>query len=663
MQTSQTSRGRRSSFFQGFTNEQFLRPLILLGLTAVFSIETVAAESEARPETSKRPKQYTIEQFMKTVRIGGADFSADDREILFFNNQSGIFNDYSVAVSGGSPRQLTHSTKESTFAVAYLPDGRFLYRYDRGGNENDHLYVLNQGGERDLTPGEKVKASFLDWNADKSAFYYMANGRDARFFDIFKMEVKGFKPTLLYEDNTGYEFGAISRDEKWLAFTKPNTTSDSDIYLYDLTGKAMKHISPHQGDASYSPASFYVESKSLYYLTDDGGEFKYLARYDLATGQKETIEKAPWDIMYAYFSRQGKYRVLAVNEDAHTRIGIIETKTGKTVPLPKLPNGDITGVTISDDEKWMAFYFTGDRSPANLFAYNLATGTTKQLTQSLNPEISPEDLVDSEVVRFKSFDGMTIPSILYRPHGTSASNTAPALVWVHGGPGGQTRTGYSALIQFLVNHGYVVLGINNRGSSGYGKTFFTADDRKHGREPLWDCVESKKYLKSLGYVDEGKIGIIGGSYGGYMVLAALAFKPEEFKVGVDIFGVANWVRTLESIPPYWEAERKALYKEIGDPKADRQMLMDISPLFHADQITRPLMVLQGANDPRVIKPESDDIVSAIKKKGGVVDYVVFDNEGHGFTKKENEIKGDQAILKFLDKYLKGDGRPEKTGLD
>jgi dipeptidyl aminopeptidase/acylaminoacyl peptidase len=360
--------------------------------------------------------------------------------------------------------------------------------------------------------------------------------------------------------------------------------------------------------------------------------------------------------MYAYFSRHGKYRVLAVNDDARTRISVVEARTGNAVRLPKLPDGDITGVSISDDEKLMAFYLNGDRSPANLYVYDFATATTKQLTQSLNPEIAPEDLVDSQVVRFKSFDGMTIPNILYRPHSASAASPAAALVWVHGGPGGQTRPGYSPLLQFLVNHGYVVLGINNRGSSGYGKTFFKADDRKHGREPLWDCVESKKYLNTLGYVDENRIGIIGGSYGGYMVLAALAFKPEEFKVGVDIFGVANWIRTLESVPPYWESFRKALYTEIGDPQKDRQALMDTSPLFHADKITKPLIVLQGANDQRVIKPESDDIVNAIKKKGGVVEYVVFDNEGHGFTKKENEISGDRAILNFLDKHLKGEGR-------
>jgi dipeptidyl aminopeptidase/acylaminoacyl peptidase len=611
------------------------------------------AHAQTATNTSSSVKRYSIEQFMRTVRIGGADFSPDDQEILFHNNQSGIFNVYAIAVAGGTPRQLTHSIKESTYAVDYLPDGRFLYRYDRGGNENDHLYVLEGGKERDLTPGDKVKAAFLGWNAAKSAFYFMVNGRDPHFFDIFKMDVKSFQPTLLYQDTNGYQFGAISRDEKWIAFEKPNTTSDSDIYLYDLDGKTMKHISPHEGDASYSPADFDAESKSLYYLTDDGGEFKYLARYNLASGKKETIEKSDWDIMYAYFSRHGKYRVLAVNDDAHTRINVIETASGKAVPLPKLPNGDITGVTISDDEKLMAFYLNGDRSPANLYVYDFATEKARKLTSSLNPEIAADDLVESEVVRFKSFDGMTIPNVLYRPHGATAAHRAPALVWVHGGPGGQTRTGYSPLLQYLVNHGYAVLGINNRGSSGYGKTFFTADDRKHGHEPLWDCVEAKKYLKSLDYVDQDKIGIIGGSYGGYMVLAALAFKPEEFNVGVDIFGVANWIRTLESIPPYWESQRKALYKEIGDPKTDREMLKEVSPVFHADKITKPLIVLQGANDPRVIKPESDDIVNAIKKKGGIVEYVVFDNEGHGFTKKENETRGYQAILEFLDKHLKG----------
>nr|MBA2241708.1 S9 family peptidase [Chthoniobacterales bacterium] len=300
----------------------------------------------------------------------------------------------------------------------------------------------------------------------------------------------------------------------------------------------------------------------------------------------------------------------------------------------------------------MAFYHDGSRSPANLYVYDFETRKATKLTDSLNPEIDPADLVEAEVVRYKSFDGLEIPAILYRPLGASAQKKVPAIVKVHGGPGGQARMPYNASTQFFVNHGYAVLDVNNRGSSGYGKTFFTADDRKHGREPLWDCVEAKKYLQSLDYVEDSKIGIMGGSYGGYMVLAALAFQPEEFTAGVDIFGVANWVRTLQSIPPYWEAQRKALYSEIGDPEKDLGLLRETSPLFHAEKITKPLIVLQGANDPRVIKPESDEIVEAIKKNDGIVEYVVFDNEGHGFTKKNNEIRAYKAILDFLDKYLR-----------
>ena len=208
-------------------------------------------------------------------------------------------------------------------------------------------------------------------------------------------------------------------------------------------------------------------------------------------------------------------------------------------------------------------------------------------------------------------------------------------------------------MQYLVNHGYVLLGINNRGSSGYGKTFYAADDKKHGHEPLWDCVDAKKYLQSLDYVDPNRIGIIGGSYGGYMVLAALAFQPNEFVAGVDLFGVANWIRTLESIPSWWEAQRTALYQELGDPVKDRARLEEVSPLLHADLIRKPLLVLQGANDPRVLKVESDEIVAAVKKNNVPVDYIVFPDEGHGFTKKKNQIEGYAAALKFLDRYLKG----------
>ena len=623
----------------------------------LITLFTLVISTAAVAQPKKPPvKEYTIEQFMNTVRIGGSSFSADEKSLLFHSNKTGIFNVYSVAVTGGAPTQLTNSTKESTFSVSYFPnDGRFVYEYDRGGNENTHLYLRELNGtERDLTPGDKVKASFVGWSHDRKSFFFSTNERDARFFDVFEMPLDSFKASLIYKDETGLDFGDISNDKKFIAFEKSGgSQADSDVYLYNTATKELKNLTSHTGDVANAPQNFDPDSKHLYFLSDSGGEFRYVARYNLATGKTEVVEKAPWDVSYTYFSRNGKYRVTAVNEDARTKIKIYEQATGKLVDLPKLPNADITGVNISPSEKLMAFYLNGDRSPSNLYVYDFATKKATKLTNSLNPEINAEDLVESQVIRYKSFDGVEIPSILYKPKQASAQNKMPALLMIHGGPGGQTRVGYSPVTQYLVNHGYVILGVNNRGSSGYGKTFFASDDGKHGREPLWDCVEAKKYLASLGYVDEKKIGIMGGSYGGYMVLAALAFKPEEFAVGVDLFGVSNWVRTLQSIPPYWESFRKSLYKEIGDPSKELENLRAVSPLFHADKIVKPLIVLQGANDPRVIKPESDEIVENIKKRNGVVEYVLFDNEGHGFTKKANEIRAYKSILDFLDRYLKG----------
>ncbi|HEX2269373.1 MAG TPA: S9 family peptidase [Pyrinomonadaceae bacterium] len=621
----------------------------LLIATFLILVSSVVAQP------AKKVKQYTIEQFMNTTRIAGSSFSADEKSILFSSNKTGIFNAYTVSVTGGAASQLTNSTKESTYSISYFPtDNRILYSYDRGGNENSHIYLRElDGTERDLTPGEKTKANFIGWAHDRKSFYFTTNERDARFFDLYEMPIDTLKPVLVYKDETGLDFGDISNDKKYIAFQKNGVSqADSDVYLFNVATKEMKNITQHTGEVANSPQAFDVASKYLYYLSDAGSEYQYVARYDLSTGKSETVEKAPWDVSYTYFSRNGKYRVTAINEDARTKITIYDQATGKPVPLPQLPNGVITGVNISPSEKLMAFYLNGDRSPSNLYVYDFATKKATKLTESLNPEINADDLVESEVIRYKSFDGMEIPSILYKPKQASAQQKAPAVLLIHGGPGGQTRVGYSPLTQYLVNHGYVVLGVNNRGSSGYGKTFFAADDGKHGREPLWDCVEAKKYLATLGYVDEKKIGIMGGSYGGYMVLAALAFKPEEFAVGVDIFGVSNWVRTLQSIPPYWESFRKSLYKEIGDPEKELEKLRATSPLFHADKIVKPLIVLQGANDPRVIKAESDEIVESIRKRNGVVEYVLFDNEGHGFTKKANEIRAYKAILDFLDRYLK-----------
>jgi dipeptidyl aminopeptidase/acylaminoacyl peptidase len=609
----------------------------------------------APPQPARPAKTYKIEDFVDTTSVGGASFAPDDSRILFSSNKSGVWNAYTMPAAGGEWTPVTQSATDNNYAVGFFPaDARMLITRDQAGNELNHLYVIEaDGSEKDLTPGENLKADFIGFNHAGDAFFVATNERDAKFFDVYRYDAKGYGRKRIYENTEGYEPGVISDDGRWIALGKTNTTNDNNLYVHDTQGGKTVHISAHAGDALYSGEDFSPDGKHLYYTSNEGSEFARLRRYDLAAGTHEDVQSENWDIAYSYFSHNGKYRVAAINVDGSTAIKLYDAASGAEVPLPALPAGEIRGANISRSEQRMAFYLNGDRQPNDLYVLEFGKPEPTRLTTSLSPKVDAADLVDAQVVRFKARDGMEIPNILWKPHQATAQAKAPALLLVHGGPGGQTTRAYNYVAQFLANNGYVILGINNRGSSGYGKTFFAADDGKHGREPLWDCVDAKKYLQTLDYVDGEKIGIMGGSYGGYMTLAALAFQPEEFKVGVDIFGVSNWVRTLESIPPYWESFRAALYQEIGNPETQLDFLRETSPLFHADKITKPLIVLQGKNDPRVIQAESDDIVAAVKKSGVPVEYVVFDDEGHGFTKKKNQIEGYGKVLAFLDTHLKG----------
>ena len=610
----------------------------------------LAAACQDTPHT-----EYTIEQFMKTTSIRGSSFTPDESEILYSNDKTGIYNAYTVPVDGGEHQALAQDTINSVLAISFFPnDRRILYRGDQGGNELWHIYFRDTDGKvTDLTPGEKERALFAGWAHDEKSFFFTSNKRDPRYMDVYEMEIETFTSKLIFKNDQAFNFGGISNDKRYMAFGKTHTRDNSDIYLYDSKSGSLKLITKHEGDISHSPAGFSTGSKKLYYFTDEDSEFRYLMEYNLETGEHRLFHKEEWGISYMYFSHTGKYRVLGINQDSQTVIRIYDTNTGEHIALPSLPAGAVTSVNISKSEKLLSFYHGSAKSTSDLYSYEIGSRKHTRLTRTMNPEVNPSHLADAEVIRYKSFDDMDIPAVFYKPPHAEWGEKIPALVWVHGGPGGQSRVGYRALIQYLANHGYAVLAVNNRGSGGYGKTFQQLDDQAHGKGDLDDCVAAKDFLISTGYVDENKIGIIGGSYGGYMVMAALAFRPQAFEVGVNIFGVTNWVRTLKSIPPWWEASRQSLYKELGNPETQEDYLYSISPLFHAANIIKPVIVLQGANDPRVLQVESDEMVEAVRANGVTAEYIVFNDEGHGFRKKENQIEGHEAILKFLDQHLKG----------
>lgn len=641
-------------------------------LVAAFAFAAACADQSA-PKTAAEPTQeiaaYDARAFYETTSYGMADsagyaFSPDDADILVSSDETGIFNARALPADGEASIALTQSEGDSTFAVSWFPaDRRILFSRDNGGDELDHLFVREKNGSvRDLTPGENVKASFLGWSGDGTSFFVQTNERDSRFFDLYRYNAADYARDLVFRNDVGWSVDAITTDGYFLALSRPRTSADSDVYVADLrsNGAAPVHVTPHKGNIDYGVYGFTPDNRRLVYSTDEFGEFTQARTYDLSSGEKKELIAEDWDVMYVLYSPSGKYRVWAINEDARTTLRIRNEETGEPLGALKLPQGAIASVRFSRDESHIAFLLSRDTSPNNVMIADLADGEVSALTDALNPAIDEDHLVTAEIRRYGSFDGLEIPGVLYRPRGASSDRPAPALVWVHGGPGGQSRAGYSATIQHLVNHGYAVFAANNRGSSGYGKTFYHMDDRKHGEVDLQDIVYAKRWLAEQDWVDADKIGVIGGSYGGYMVGAALAFEPETFKVGVDIFGVMNWARTLESIPPWWESFREALYDEMGDPATDAERHRRISPLFHAENIRVPLLVIQGVNDPRVLKVESDEIVAAVRANGVPVEYVVFDDEGHGFTKRENRISASEAYVDFLDEYLKNGWSPNQS---
>lgn len=623
-------------------------------ITTVLVYVLVACNNQTK--TTKEIKHYTAEQLYNNENINGIAFNKDETKLLINSDQTGIQNLYLLNISDTAMQPLTHSVKESFYGIDYLPGtNSYLYSSDKGGNENNHIF-LQQAGDtavRDLTPWPGTKNSAQDWSTDKKAMFIQSNRRNPKYFDVWKADTTNWDFKLFYQNDSGYDVGAISRGERYIALAKSITSDKNELYLFDRTKNDLKRIS-NDNVATWNVAAFEKGDSVMYYITNDGNEFSYLVKYNINNGSTQKLYSTDWDVVAMTLSENEKYYTIFINEDGKNKVLLFDHATNKEINFPEIKDADILGVMISPSEKNMLMAVGSSRSPTNLYNYNFETKSLKQLTKSLNRQVNENDLASAEVIRFKSFDGKEIPAIYYKPLNASKDNKVPAVLSIHGGPGGQSRIGFSNYIQYLVNHGYAVLAVNNRGSSGYGKTFYNLDNKDHGGGDLKDCVWAKKWLQQQDYIDTAKIGILGGSYGGCMVLCGLAFYPEEFKAGVDLYGVANWLRTLRSIPPYWESFKKALYDEMGDPNtSDSVMLKAASPLYNYQKINKPLIVFQGLNDVRVLPIESNEIVEGVRKNGVPVEYVTYANEGHGFTKKENQITTAEKTLAFLDKYLKG----------
>ena len=373
-------------------------------------------------------KQYSIEQLYNNKNISGIAFNTDESKILVDANVSGIYNLYELNISDTAMVPLTKSTKESFFGVDYLPGTKkFIYSSDQGGNENSHLYLQTPGDTtvKDLTPWPGSTNSFFKWSNDKKYLFVNSNHRNPKFFDLWKMDTSNWKPVLFYQNDSALDPGVLSSTNRYLTLTKSITTDKNELYLFDLSRKTISRLS-NDNEAIWNPVAFEKNDSILYYITNDGSEFSYLVKYNIHSGKSEKLFSTDWDVSWMDLSRNEKYRTIFINEDGKNKVLLFDHATGAPVDFPQIQDADIQSIFISESEKNMALSVGSSKSPNNIYVYNFENKQLKQLTQCLNSEVNPNDLVSAQVIRFKSFDGREIPSILYKPINATKDNKMPA---------------------------------------------------------------------------------------------------------------------------------------------------------------------------------------------------------------------------------------------
>jgi dipeptidyl aminopeptidase/acylaminoacyl peptidase len=604
--------------------------------------------------SAKTAADIPLEEFFKTYRVGSLSFSPDETKFVFVSDKYGNYQPYTMPVRGGEWTPLLQ-TEDAIYAVQWCPTdaNKIFFTMDQSGDENFRLYYYDfDRNEYNGLTAAGSRTSILGWSHDGYYLYYSSNEREPRFMDTYRLDVRTMETKRVFENNTTLTVVGISRDDKTFILSEYINVTASNLHVYDVDSGIMSPLtSQDEGEANYEFADFSPDGRVLYILTDKDSEFFRLMTYDTEEQTWDVEYESDWDVVGAGFSYNDKYFYVRVNEDGISRVEIENVETGEELEIPPLPNAEIVPVGFSRSERYLRIYVNADNIPGDQYLYDLQTYELIKLTNLFDTsELSPDMLVKSELIRYESFDGMEIPAWIYTPKDLTWGKKAPVVLEIHGGPMAQQKTGYSPWIQFLVSRGFIVAAPNVRGSYGYGKSYYLADDQKWGEDPLQDVVYLKHYIAdNYPTADTSRTVIWGGSYGGYMVLAAMTFTPGEFALGLDWVGPSNLFTLMESIPPYWEPYKKYFYKEIGDPSipADSARMWRQSPVNFADRIDRPLLIVQGRNDPRVKVAESEQIVEAARKNGKQVEYMLFEDEGHGLRKRENKLKAYHAMYDFM----------------
>jgi dipeptidyl aminopeptidase/acylaminoacyl peptidase len=604
---------------------------------------------------TKTKRLPLFEQFFAVRRFSGVLAFGDD-DVLFGSNISGQFNLWRVPVGGGWPEQLTAYTDWTVRGAGVSPrDGSILLCADHDGDEFHQLYLIDggHGWPEQLTDAPQVQhlVGADAWSPDGTRFAYAANARTPTDMECWVRDADSGETRPVFGEGKFSFPAAWSPDGTKLLALDFRNNSDMSIYLIDVEAGESRELTPHDDDALFVPASWSADGSGFYLVTDAGSEFRGLAHYDLAADRYEWVEEPRHDVDDARVSPDGRLLAWLVNDDGYDRLRIRDLETGRdlTADLPGGARPHLTGaeppLAISPDSAHAALILSSPRRPPEVWVVDTDGGSARPVTESRIGGLREDDLVEAEPVTYPTFDGRDVPAWLYRP---DVDGKAPVILSIHGGPEAQERPVYQPLYQYLLSRGIGVLATNIRGSTGYGKSYQRLVQRDWGGGDMRDWEHAAKWLQDQDWVDPERIGVYGGSYGGFAVLTCVTRLPDYWAAAVDIFGPSNLVTFAKAVPPTW---KRFIARFVGDPDTEADFLMERSPITYVENVKTPLLVIQGATDPRVVKGESDQMVEELRQLGREVEYVVFDDEGHGFTKRANELKAYRLAADWLERYL------------
>jgi dipeptidyl aminopeptidase/acylaminoacyl peptidase len=596
-----------------------------------------------------------FEQYFASRRLAAiTDLTPDGERALFVSNLSGQFNLWSAAVDGGGwPEQLTSFTENTVRAVAVRGDGTILFSADRDGDEFHQLYRIPAGGgwPEQLTDLEQVQhiLSGDAWSRDGKRFCFAANSRTPTDTEVFVWDDGAAEPRYLWGEGRYTVAVSFSPDGTTVLAVDARSNTDLSLYAIDVeTGDAVE-ITEHEDEVKFVPGPWSADSASVYVLSDEGRDFSGIARVDVATGSREWVEAPDLEIDELAGSDDGRVLAWLENVDGWARLRLRDLSTGADLPAPKLPRGAISfagsGMSLSTDGSRLVLVWEQPGRPAEVYVVDTATGDARPVTESRLGALRSLRLCEPELVSYPTFDGREIPAWLYRPEG---NGRAPFVLAIHGGPEAQERPTYRPHFQYLASRGIGVLATNTRGSTGYGKTYQKLIHHDFGGGDLEDWRHAAEWLRAQDFVDGERLGVFGGSYGGFATLSCVTRLPEYWAAAVDLVGPSNLVTMARAVPPGW---RRFMAKWVGDPDTEEEFLRERSPITYVDNVRAPLLVLQGAKDPRVVKAESDQMVDRLRELGREVEYVVFEDEGHGFTRYSNEVRGYRLTCEWIERHL------------